>query len=194
VLHEDPGDHVAGVRVFEALTGKETWRAVLGRLVDQLDRTPGAARLLAQPRGERLVAEVVGDARGMREQLARCGSREGIEGAPAVMQLGASCTASGSSSARRPSLASLTATAAVTLLVTLAARKASSAWRARLFTQARFPPARPHTTPAPGASTRASARGTGCGFARDGGVRPAVRLGVGLELGGELVEQAAAGQ
>ena len=88
LLHEDPGDHIAGVRIPEALAGRERRRSVRGRMVHQLDRTPGAARVLAEPRHERLFAEVVGHARGMREQLARRGPRKGIEGAPAVEQLG----------------------------------------------------------------------------------------------------------
>ena len=57
-------------------------------MVDQLGRTPGAARLLTQPRGKRLVREVVRQARGVREQLARRGARKSIEGAPAVKQFG----------------------------------------------------------------------------------------------------------
>jgi hypothetical protein len=57
-------------------------------MVHQLGRAPGAVRLLAQPRGERLVGEVVGQARGVREQLARRGARKSIQGAPAVKQFG----------------------------------------------------------------------------------------------------------
>ena len=56
-------------------------------MVDQLGRTPGAARVLTQPRGERRVGEVVGQARGVREQLARRGAGKSIQGAPALKQL-----------------------------------------------------------------------------------------------------------
>jgi len=57
-------------------------------MVHQLGRTPGAAWVLTQPRGERLVGEVVRQARGVREQLARRCARKSIEGGPAVEQLG----------------------------------------------------------------------------------------------------------
>ena len=60
LFHEDPGDHVAGVGVREAVTGWEGRRAVGGRVVHQLDRTPHVARVLAQPGEEGLVVEVVG--------------------------------------------------------------------------------------------------------------------------------------
>ena len=57
-------------------------------MIHQLDRAPSAARLLADARHERLCAEIVGHARRMREQLSHRGTREGIESAPAVEQLG----------------------------------------------------------------------------------------------------------
>ena len=46
LLNEDSGDHVASVRVLEALAGSEVRRSVGDRMVHQLDRTPLAARLL----------------------------------------------------------------------------------------------------------------------------------------------------
>jgi hypothetical protein len=63
---------------------------------------------------------------------------------------GASWPANGSSSARRPRWASLTATAAVTLLVTLAARKASSGRSVRLSPRVRYPAAPSHVRSARG--------------------------------------------
>lgn len=88
LLHQDPGDHVAGIRVVEAPTGREPRGAVRGRVVHELDRKPGPARLPPQPRRERLVAEVVGQPRGVVKQLARRGARKRIKSPPAVKQLG----------------------------------------------------------------------------------------------------------
>lgn len=65
---------------------------MLGRMIDELHRAPGAARLLAEPRQERLVAEVVGHARGVRKHLARRCARKGIERAPALKQFGSELT------------------------------------------------------------------------------------------------------
>jgi hypothetical protein len=62
-------------------------------MVDELDRPPGAARIPTQPGDERLVPKVVRQPGGVREQLARRGPREGIQGAPALKQLAAQLAA-----------------------------------------------------------------------------------------------------
>ena len=86
LLNEDPGDHVASVGVPEAPSGRKAWLSVGGRVIHELDRTPRAPRLPAKLRGEHLVAEVVVQAGGMREQLTRRGVREGVQRPPAVNQ------------------------------------------------------------------------------------------------------------
>jgi len=118
------------------VTRREAPRSVRSRVVHELHRTPRPARRLPQRTANDSSREVVGHPRRVREQLARRGPREGIEGAPALQQLCGSCAASGSSSAKRPSLASLTATERSHSWSTLAARNASSARSARLSPRA----------------------------------------------------------
>jgi hypothetical protein len=56
-------------------------------VIDQLDRSPEVARVLAQPGEERLLVEVVRHARGMREQQPRRSARQSVERTPALQQL-----------------------------------------------------------------------------------------------------------
>ena len=61
---------------------------MLGRVVDELDRPPWTAGILAQAGGKRLFAEVVRHPGRVGEQLARRRVREMFKAPPAVEQLG----------------------------------------------------------------------------------------------------------
>jgi len=58
LLHENAGDHVSGVRVFEAFARTEMGLSVCGRVVDELDRTRCPARLGATGGAGPWVAEL----------------------------------------------------------------------------------------------------------------------------------------
>ena len=152
-------DHVAGVRVREALAG---WLEMRGAVRPhgpraRPDARRGAVRRGAAPRtprrrsssaGRRCLSSWRGVVRG-RESRAR----------HRLSSAGASWSASGSSSPRRPSWASLRATTAVTVFVTLAARNASSAAGHGRPVGHGCPAEPAHWRPARGASMRASAPG-----------------------------------